>query len=599
MLRQCAVIATLMVPAALWADTHTAASCSQVDVQAAINAAAAGDMVVMPAGICTWTNPPNAPYNYHSVCVNKPVSLIGAGQGVTVITDSTEITYNYNPLGIEFASDVNTFTRVSGFTMRHSGVPQDASPAITVQISGTGHPRVRFDHITLDTILRGISVYSTGSGVIDHCAFIGGEVIHVDGDYLGSEWDKPLTMGSDDAWYIENSSCIYASGADGVTDGRNGGRFVFRYNTVLLPTGSKFSGFLVGNHGYESADRSNMSMEVYENIFENDEPTRYCGAIQFRGGTGVVFDNTFRGPHWHEINATNYRSCTGYLSDTGKGMCDGTHPFDGNLDHGWPCRDQIGRSGAMVDGLQTSDPLYQWGNVGDGGATVTISTYDGSTGDCSYMNLYHIKKGRDYFDTTFRPGYIPYPYPHQLTLSDYSGQQRALNLVFDPSAGQVNVTWAAVTGAVRYTIRRNWREVATVNSTSYSATLPEALTVYLVTAYDASGTVLSAEGVRVPSSAGAIPAPRTIASAMRTTVRLHSAGITVTLPTSVRMPELTIVDLAGREVYRTALRPAHGTDGAVYDCAWRTPHGAGTYIAVVKDALRDGNSSVTKIVAVR
>ena len=38
------------------AETHEAASCGLVDVQAAVNAALDGDIVHIPVGECTWTS---------------------------------------------------------------------------------------------------------------------------------------------------------------------------------------------------------------------------------------------------------------------------------------------------------------------------------------------------------------------------------------------------------------------------------------------------------------------------------------------------------------------------------------------------------------
>ena len=38
------------------AATHAAASCNSSDVQTAINSAAVGDTVTIPAGTCAWTS---------------------------------------------------------------------------------------------------------------------------------------------------------------------------------------------------------------------------------------------------------------------------------------------------------------------------------------------------------------------------------------------------------------------------------------------------------------------------------------------------------------------------------------------------------------
>lgn len=466
-------------------------SCQQDDVQTAINSADPGDTVLMRPGTCTWTNPPDAPSGYQSVCVNKPLSLMGSGELITIVVDDTDMSYQLNPLGIQFESDVDTTSRISGFTLQHSPQPQDSSPAITVQLSGEGHHQVRIDHITIDSIPLGIRGHASVSGVIDHVTAINSKVLFIDSNPDGSDWLLPLKMGSADAWFVEDSTFSYSSWADGTTDGRNGAKLVFRYNSVILPTGSSFSGSLVGNHGYDSSDRSHMSLESYENVFLNDEPSRYPNAMQYRGGTGVVFRNVLQGPHWRPIAVTNYRSCTGYLTSP-KGMCDGSIPTDGNLDHGWPCRDQIGRSGGIVAGQQTSDPLYQWDNLNND-SSVVITTYSGSTGDCSYMDLYHIKPGRDYFDDTPRPAYIPYPYPHPLTVQGESDRLLAVNGGKTVSR-ELQLSWNSITGAAHYLVFRDWQNMAQVSGNTWAEQAPAGAHVYMVFAVDGTGKTLAAEG---------------------------------------------------------------------------------------------------------
>jgi hypothetical protein len=76
-----------------------------------------------------------------------------------------------------------------------------------------------------------------------------------------------------------------------------------------------------------------------------------------------------------------------------------------------------------------------------------------------------------------------------------------LELACRTNAGQVVLTWEAVTGASNYTVSRNWEpEISPTGATSHSEAMPVVGSGYLVTAYDAGGTVLAAEGVRVLES---------------------------------------------------------------------------------------------------
>jgi hypothetical protein len=78
---------------------------------------------------------------------------------------------------------------------------------------------------------------------------------------------------------------------------------------------------------------------------------------------------------------------------------------------------------------------------------------------------------------------------------------------------------------------------------------------------------------------------------LRAAIRLHGAGFTVTLPSSVRLPELTIVDLSGREVYHAALGVASRRttiEGCLgYECSWRGAPVSGVNVAVVNGSVNN------------
>jgi hypothetical protein len=65
------------VAAAPAGNVIQAASCSQTDVQAAVDAASDGDFVLVPAGSCTWTTP----------LASTPAVEI-AGKGITMETNA-------------------------------------------------------------------------------------------------------------------------------------------------------------------------------------------------------------------------------------------------------------------------------------------------------------------------------------------------------------------------------------------------------------------------------------------------------------------------------------------------------------------------------
>jgi hypothetical protein len=98
-------IAIFGLPKFSWAATINAASCSFAHVSAAVNAATAGDTIIIPAGSCTWTN---------NLTITKGVILLGAGADKRIITGSAPgALIVYCPADLS----LNAPFRFSGFTL--------------------------------------------------------------------------------------------------------------------------------------------------------------------------------------------------------------------------------------------------------------------------------------------------------------------------------------------------------------------------------------------------------------------------------------------------------------------------------------------------
>ena len=379
-----------------------ATSCSQAAVQAAINAARDGDAVTVPAGSATWNTP--------VTIAGKAITLQGAGMSKTIITAATR--HTQSPLAA-IGVDGKPF-RITGFTFNGARCQSGM-----VNISGTcknfrvDHCRISNDASESDNG-RGIMTVGYTFGVIDHCVIIksGGNSVQgvsVMGDGNAS-WERPITLGSSNAVYVEDCIFNYGSMADGAIDAYSGARYVFRHNTLINTC--------AGHHGLDSGGyRSPHSFEYYENTFMTDPNTYHGGAFHFRGGTGVVFDNTLTG-YSGAILLANYRSANAYPP---WGMCDGKNPIDGNQDpSGYPCKDQVGRTTG-----QKLEPFYEWNNVLNGKhAEIKLNTNVGTNLMTRFRVQLHIKENRDYYNNTVKPGYVPYAYPHPLTL-DPAGRQQA------------------------------------------------------------------------------------------------------------------------------------------------------------------------------
>lgn len=465
------------VAAGAEAATVTAASCSQEDVQAAIDSASDGDTVVLPAGTATWTtSAANAP----AVVISrkgseKEITLQGAGIDKTIITDATgdqcfQVAIKSSESGIWSGVKEKPF-RITGFTFKGAG-----DNAVLL----AGGTDWRIDNCKFEN--SGRSLWVDGSGVIDHCIFDkaeNGQCVFVShsgyggGSHGDGSWSSPLTLGTADAVYIEDCTFnYYSQSPNAALDGCYGARVVFRHNTVNNGN--------IGNHGTESSGRgrSIRSYEIYNNTFAMDIKQWHFTAMFLRGGTGVIFGNTLTGGYTNAVLATNYRSRTAYAP---WGKCDGTSTCDGNQarDSGkhtgpddqptltssgksWTAGEWVGYavrntsdgSSGIVE-ANTADAITatlsggtdndwdegdefvitngypaidQIGRSTDSGPGTPqaldplyewANTLNGDDADIAVsggpMVSAHIKEGRDYRNDTPKAGYDPYEYPHPLT----------------------------------------------------------------------------------------------------------------------------------------------------------------------------------------
>jgi hypothetical protein len=491
-----AVMAALLIAASASAAVIPAASCAQADVQAAINLASDGDTVTVPAGVCTWISAPNTP----AVLIDqKAITLQGSGPALTIINDATGT--SWGDYAVRVNSGASKPVRITGFRFVNAG-----GGGVALYGTATGW---RIDHCELISPVFSTSVHIDRSvyGVVHSCTFLNARVGTSDGDGHAS-WKRPLALGGETAVFVE--SCRFERNVFGnAIDTNHGGRYVFRYNTLINNYVEAHSlQNAVAGYPYGFA-RATRSYEIYHNAFEavDNTPTHSNWVALFvRAGTGVVFNNSIvnlGGPPYSQLGAIDNRRSAGAMAAPLL-SCDGTNPLDGNQEaNGYPCLDQIGRSTDAGPNdqfhVQDLDPLYAWNNTLNGQQRGLV--VHNNTG-------HHIKEGRDFYNFTPRPRYIPHPYPHPLTLGDDPGEQRALALVGSVPAGQANLTWQAVNGAASYRIVRDWNEAGAVvvSTTSWSDPSSGGEHVYMVYALAAAGTILAAEGALV--NTGVLPSTR-------------------------------------------------------------------------------------------
>lgn len=349
----------------------------QASLSTCVTNASAGDTINVSAGTVTWSAA--------GIVVNKALSIIGAGQGTTVINDSIPTGATPTCSLFKFAPTVvGSLTRLSGMTLQPSGV-STVCAAFTAQgtCNSGGCTNLRIDHITFSgwaTVAKsgnsyGITAVGDMFGVFDHDIVNGQygnylqlvEINHGSyrgvGQYGDNSWAQPEAYGSSNFLFFENDTfndagCCENEGGAGALNQRGGGRVVVRFSQF---NNMDYLNFSLGWHGTESGGRprSGRAFEFYGNSYACTDPSYYCGQVAgVRGGTGLVWGNN-TDLTTQKVNA--FLTLTTYRVSGNEGgqwvACDGTSPYDTN------------------DGV-----TYYTGTVGSYDSGTTTITVSGSPG---------------------------------------------------------------------------------------------------------------------------------------------------------------------------------------------------------------------------
>lgn len=325
------------------AATISAASCSRVDVQNAIDAGSDGDEVLIPAGDCTGANAWTS-----GITVSKGITIQGAGDFYSVgdyCNGSSDFHSGTSETKIEAKGGVVTHLismnvaflkkwKISGLTIS-GGVGHDANNGL-ILISGTatgwrvtGNKFTNFYAYSVPIIT---TFTGTGYGLIDNNLIVAydhyyaGEITingtNSSNDNGTAQWDIPYVFGSGNMTYIENNkwdgSDFIRSGVNSygdqapdafmwVTDGYFGGKVVFRCNYAF--------NYNLSWHGSDTSTRGFIGAEIYNNTFTNNKTGPYAigRVMSHRSGTALIYNNTVTGL-WTAFSLPyNYRTKTGGL----------------------------------------------------------------------------------------------------------------------------------------------------------------------------------------------------------------------------------------------------------------------------------------------
>ena len=459
------ILALLTYPSLCNAATWTAASCSASDVQTAMNKAAAGDTVAIPAcnsGVgwttaVSWNPPPN-------------VTLTGAGATAEGGGDQTVIIDNYaaNASLLSIIIPSTGVFRMTGITIEGgSGALKDNG---ILDFGGPG--TLRIDHCHFDTReytttsaaqAQKIPVIGNGIyGVMDHCILdlFGNSAPYIvngggtDGQG-NSTWTQPTDFGGSDFFFIEDNAIngYVDSGisATRVSDGWSASREVVRFNSLHDCSGPEQHGT-----GHAGDDRGFRAIEFYGNSATADSAALNAsngpnfdmmmiqtgGALVWgndstNGGlgcykNGIIFDVTRKDNTTYIQAATpnGWGYCGTDFNGTGSGwdqntvVSTGTRCIDqpgsgpGDLISGSPSGNGSfpnkvdATTGTITWPHQTLEPVYTWGNrwVGVPGWGTGITLY--GNGSCTTSGCRILQNDPDYsnqpdYSTTQPASYYP------------------------------------------------------------------------------------------------------------------------------------------------------------------------------------------------
>jgi hypothetical protein len=393
------------------AQTINAASCSSSDVLAAMNSVTAdGTTVVIPAcpsGV-SWTSSQtfNQVYSMTVIGSSAPSGYNSQGSP-TGFNDQTVFVDNINRSSSD--SPMLEINVASGKSFRLSGITFDWGGGAltyngTLTLYGTSQS-VRFDHLHFN-LINTVAVTMDGwmYGVWDHNQFdfpgSDNNGVRVgdggwnNGSNGNSSWADSEHFGTNQWLFFENNTFNGSTpgGESGSNDAANdcndGGRFVYRYNTlnnVFLQTHQ------MEGSGTDKEMRGCRAFEIYNNNWTGDNSAPDADTIFNPSGTGVIWGNSVASGFDNFVKLVNDRAngslcgnCSQVPPPSGWGFCgtaSGPSAWDGNLDStGYPCIDGTSRGkGDLLTGTfpnkldsvtgilgwpnQALIPIYEWLNT--------------------------------------------------------------------------------------------------------------------------------------------------------------------------------------------------------------------------------------------
>jgi hypothetical protein len=347
----------------------TAASAGQTDVQACLTIAVNGDTVNVPAGSASWS----------AIAITKAIHLKGAGIGSTIITQSGALSFNPS------TTDAGKVFELDGFSFQGN----------STHFSGTGWSqtppllglKIHNNAFTGTTGGRAIFLAGMEFGAFYSNTFSGN---FIDMSVIGAGISPGTTFahafGSVNYPYFEDNSIGNGVGAEFVSETGQGGRMVFRHNTITgYDSGPGSEVFDI--HGEQLTGGWTVSSEYYHNtIGVGTTPFRW---MHDRGGQAVIMNNT--------VSRNISFNITEYMAWGGNGICH-AYPIAFNTSETY-CSPVSGS--CFETQIQNS---FFYNNIA-GGSQQTPDYTEGSGGSCGadppFGDNQYVQQNREFWIPTF------------------------------------------------------------------------------------------------------------------------------------------------------------------------------------------------------
>lgn len=308
-----------------WTSTPDLAS-----VSSCVSSASRNDTINVLAGSATWAS---------SLTLAKGVTLAGAGSGSTLITSNTTMI-----VGAPDATSIanSDSIKITGFSFNGNN-----TAGIFLHLQGesgiTGTKPYRY-YVIGNNIFKN-QVAGTSNGVIT--AADANENGELRGVIYGNTFDRcditirafsnndtgeasntafnqySASLGTEDNLYFENNTIHWSSSQGtsnpGWSETGQGGRLAMRYNTYDFTNDGAPGSELNDVHGFQGWPGGNTGTVITEKYGNTYTGVHQFRCLDFRGGIGMVFDNSFTGTGGCDMevygeSATNF--CPASISPT-------------------------------------------------------------------------------------------------------------------------------------------------------------------------------------------------------------------------------------------------------------------------------------------